>query len=252
MRILVTGAAGSIGVALVPALRDLGHEVIATDIDTLDVTNRGQVDQKLAAIQPDLIYHLAGAKHAPEGEQDPEQVARVNITGTANIAQAAGGAKVVLASTCKAADPETAYGASKLIAERIILNAQGVVLRYFNVRETSGNVFRHWEQIPVPQPIPWTDCWRYFITLSEALELTVAAVDLPSGRYTVDPGPARHMRAEARSLYPDRRLVEIPARRGDRRREPFHADCEQHHRQGHFFQIVNPHDPVPEPVAAAA
>jgi FlaA1/EpsC-like NDP-sugar epimerase len=116
-----------------------------------------------------VIYHLAGAKHAPEGEQHPAMVARVNTIGTDNIVRAACGAKVILASTCKAGDPETAYGASKLIAERIVLNAGGVVVRFFNVRETAGNVFRLWEQIPFPQPIPYTDCWRYFISSTGAL-----------------------------------------------------------------------------------
>jgi FlaA1/EpsC-like NDP-sugar epimerase len=227
-RVLITGAKGSIGKLLNPRL--LGNIVTETDISAydkcLDVTNQDDIYQWMKSTRPSLIFHLAGAKHAPVGETDPGETFRVNVQGTANIVAAANGAKIVLASTCKACNPETVYGASKLIAERMVLNAGGVVVRYYNVRETQGNVFRLWESLPESEPIPYTDCWRYFITTRQAVDLTLLAADLPSGRYTVDPGEARHMLAEARALYPGRPLVPIPPRRGDRVREPLHADHE--------------------------
>jgi FlaA1/EpsC-like NDP-sugar epimerase len=181
------------------------------------------------------------------GESDPVDTFRVNTVGTANVLAASAGIKVVLTSTCKACNPETVYGASKLIAERMVLNAGGVVVRYYNVRETAGNVFRHWESLGESEPIPYTDCWRYFITASEAVRLTAAAVDLPSGRYTVDPGDAKHMLAEAKALYPRRQLVPIPPRRGDRIREPLHAQHEHlvsvpHLTLPNLVEIVNRHD----------
>lgn len=244
MRILVTGAAGSIGSPLVDRLRDMKHLVSARDIDTLDVTNEAQVEDFMHRVEPHVVYHLAGAKHAPDGEHDPEHVVRVNVAGTANIVRHARNAKVVLASTCKAADPETAYGASKLVAERIVLNAGGVVVRYYNVRETAGNVFRLWERIPQHEPIPWTDCWRYFITLEQAVALTVAALELPQGRYTVDPGLPRHMLSVANDLYPQRVLRQVPVRRGDRKREPLHARCETVSALGGLLlRIDSPYDP---------
>src|ERR1044071_1030903 len=115
--IVVTGAAGSVGRALVATLERRGFDVIAHDIDTMDVTNAEQVRWILAALRPGVIFHLAGAKHAPAGELDPFHVLNVNAMGTQNVLDAAGNAKVILASTCKACDPETAYGASKLVAE---------------------------------------------------------------------------------------------------------------------------------------
>lgn len=239
-RILVTGAAGSIGRELVPRLREQ-HVVTATDIGQMDVT------RPLRFPDYDVIYHLAGAKHAPVGETDPAETFRVNTQGTANVIAAAGKAKVILASTCKACNPETVYGASKLIAERMVLNAGGVVVRYYNVRETQGNVFRHWESLDKSEPIPYTDCWRYFITTKQAVDLTLAAMDLPSGRYTVDPGEPKHMLAEAKALYPGRSLVPIAPRRGDRVREPLHADHEHtvpvaHPLLPNLVEIVNRHD----------
>lgn len=243
-RILITGAKGSIG-SLLP-IRLMGHIVTQTDVDTFDVTRPVAFDREHVANRKyDVVFHMAGAKHAPVGETDPWAAALVNVFGTKHVLDAFPAARVILASTCKAANPETVYGASKLIAERMVLNAGGVVVRYYNVRETAGNVFRHWESLPESEPIPYTDCWRYFITTKQAVDLTVAALELPSGRYTVDPGEPRHMLAEARQLYPGRPLVPIPPRRGDRVREPLHADHEHlvpvASHPG-VLEIVNRHD----------
>jgi FlaA1/EpsC-like NDP-sugar epimerase len=243
LRIAVTGACGSIGQALIPNLVE--HDVFATDVDTLDVTDESAVRAAFLGFGPEIVYHLAADKHAPDGEEHPEHTALVNISGTENVLRAAAGAKVIVASTCKAADPETAYGASKLIAERMVLNAGGVVIRYYNVRETSGNVFRLWESIPKTDPIPFTDCRRYFISLDDAIRLTIRAIGLPSGRYTVDPGRSVHMSLEADRLYPTRQLVKVPRRRGDRKIEPLKARTETLVPYEGILRIESPHDPVP-------
>lgn len=247
--VLVTGAKGSIGSEIVPRLQRVGLGVVwPTDVENIDVTDPTTFE--LARVLDSrhgvhVVFHLAGAKHAPVGEADPADTWRVNVAGTANVIEAFPNAKIILASTCKACNPETVYGASKLIAERMVLNAGGVVVRYYNVRETQGNVFRLWEGLPASEPIPYTDCWRYFITTRQAVELTLAAADLPSGRYTVDPGEPKHMLAEARSLYPGRPLVPIPPRRGDRIREPLHA-LHEHvvpvASHPGLLEIVNRHD----------
>lgn len=231
MKILVTGAGGSVGKALTERLKR-HHEIVATDIikekgiKPLDVT--GFAPSYEDRWRCDAVIHLAGAKHAPAGEEDPWNASRVNVVGTRNMLlfSQSIGAKFVLASTCKACDPETAYGATKLIAERMTLNAGGVVVRYYNIPEASGNVFRLWESIPENEPIPYTDCWRYFMSMENAVSLTICALELPTGRYTLDPGRPRHMSTVARDLYPERKVVEVERRRGDRTREPRHAQSE--------------------------
>ena len=240
MRVLVTGAAGSIGTKFCAFTK---HDAIPTDLDTMDVTSRLQVVDWFLRERPNAVVHLAAHKYAPSGETSPEQVTRVNVLGTENVIHAAKlvNARLVVASTCKAADPETVYGASKLIAERLTLNAGGVVARFHNVRETAGNVFEIWRE---SETVGWTDAWRYFIGVDEACWLLETALTLPSGRYMVDPGEARHMKDVASETHPDRELVELPLRRGDRDKEPFRARAERAHPYfGNLLKVVGPHDP---------
>ncbi len=252
--ILVTGAAGSVGRVLGRRIRNAHLTDSAWYDRHLDVTDREEVVSWVETLEPRTIFHLAGAKHAPQGELDPAHVAAVNITGTLNVLHAASlvGAKVVMSSTCKACDPETAYGASKLIAERAVLNAGGVVVRYFNIPESDGNVFRLWESLPLAEPIPWTDCWRFFVPMRECVELTVAAAELPSGRYAPDPGHARHMHDVAMELYPGRKLARVQLRRGDRYREPLKAQSETLEEVNGYLKITSPHDPPAAEAAVAA
>jgi len=250
---LITGAYGSIGTALTHRLEAYGIPVIATDVGLMDVTCPADVSLVVAETRPDVIFHLAGAKHAPDGETDPRTTYEINITGTRNVldAAAAHGCHVVTASTGKAADPETVYGASKLIAERMTLNAGGSVARFFNVRESSGNVFRIWEQIPESEPLPVAPCLRYFISIDQAVDLLLHAA-AHQGRFAVDPGRSLSMWSVARKLYPTRRLAEIPPRRGDRIIEPLCAISESFERLGNgFARIVSPHDAIVELKAAA-
>lgn len=205
---------------------------------------REKPSRRLRRFDPTVIFHLAGAKHAPQGELDPYDVLDVNSVGTENVLCQFPDAKVIFTSTCKAADPETAYGASKLIAERMVLNAGGVVARLFNVMEASGNVFEIWDAIPEEEPLPVMPCQRFFIHMPQVVYLLLRCVELPSGRYAPDPGLPRWMDEVAREVYPDRALVWRVPRRGDRKREPMHAGCETWVPLGDgIARIDNPHDP---------
>jgi FlaA1/EpsC-like NDP-sugar epimerase len=228
MRVLVTGAAGSVGTHLVPRLESLGYTVKGIDREW-DITRPSFLRFVFEEAKPQVVIHLAAAKSAPDGELFPLEIADTNVTGTTNVLRAARdvGARVILASTCKAADPETAYGASKLLCERMVLSQLGSVARFFNVREAGGNVFRLWEQVPPAEPLPVTPCRRFFISMVQAVDLLVQAVELPSGRYTVRPDGPFLMRDVAEGLYPGRELSFIMPRRGDRDVEPLCARTER-------------------------
>jgi FlaA1/EpsC-like NDP-sugar epimerase len=239
-RILVTGAKGSIGSALLEHL-----DAIPTDLDSLDVRDEDAVRAMLSSENPEVILHLAAAKSAPDAERDPMSALEINVLGTRNVlAHAPTGCHVVTASTCKSCEPETAYGASKLVAERVTLNAGGSVARFYNVVESSGNVFELWAQMAPDEPLPVTPCRRYFISLAEAVSLVLWTAVLPPARYGFDPGSAREMRDVGADLYPGRTLRSVPPRRGDRLIEPLAARHEQVEQDAHpsLLRIVGAHD----------
>jgi len=247
-RVLVTGAHGALGTLLAAALPVVADDTLLTDLATMDVRNVHDCYETMNRFRPDVVFHLAGAKHAPEGEVDPLGVLETNAIGTRNVLAAAGafGAKVVVSSTCKACDPETAYGASKLLAERMTLNAHQTVVRFFNVANTYGNVFETWHGSD--GDIAVTPCVRRFMTAREAVTLMLWAGDCPEpGRFILDGTSAREMRTVARELFPDRSLVPILPRRGDRLVEPEMATSETKEIAGDWIaRVRSPHDPEGE------
>jgi FlaA1/EpsC-like NDP-sugar epimerase len=247
-RILVTGASGSIGSAVVHEIERRADHAIFTDLDECDVRNADAVRSVVDAADPDVILHLAGAKHAPEGELDPDAAMVTNTLGTRNVLLAARGrSRVVMASTCKACDPETVYGASKLIAERMALNEGGTVVRYYNVVETSGNVFELWAALPGTAALPVApSCERIFMSAREAAGLTLWSLAAPPGRYVVHSVVRRGMESVAADVYPGRALKWIHPRRGDRLVEPLTARCESliPEEGVPIARVVSPHDPL--------
>lgn len=250
-RILVTGAAGSIGSAAGEALASAGISPVVTDLPgldgsaPLDVRDGAAIEAALAEHRPSLIFHLAGAKSAPAAETDVHNALEVNAWGTATLVAAAGraGARVVTASTCKACDPETVYGATKLLAERLTIAAGGSVARFYNVVESSGNVFESWLSLAPDEPVPVAPCTRYLVSLEDATALLLWAAVLPPGRYTIDPGEPRTIGEIASELYPGRPQRSIPPRRGDRIAEPRCALAETIEPVlGRIERIVNRHD----------
>lgn len=246
--VFVTGSNGSLGRALTETIG--GHRVWGGDLSSplpFDVTDEYDVSDVFHAIRPEVVFHLAAAKHAPDGEIDPVSTTEVNVLGTARVVEAAKeiGARVVLASTCKAADPETVYGAAKLIAERMVLSAGGSVARLYNVPDSAGNVFEAWSKIPEDEPLPVTTCSRFFVSKKDAVALLLWSAVLEPGRYTINPGTRRSMRSVALETHPRRRRLIVPPRRGDRLDEPRIARCERLFptEVPRIERIHSPHDP---------
>jgi FlaA1/EpsC-like NDP-sugar epimerase len=255
-RIWITGGKGSLGLALQERLVEVTDRVAATDIEVFDVRDISALQKMISSVQIDVIFHLAGAKHAPEGELDPWAITKTNVEGTANVLKVAEaqGARLVLASSCKACNPETAYGATKLIAERMVLNAGGTVARFYNVVETCGNVFETWRGLSEDEPVPVTPCARYFISIQQAIDLLLWCAVLPTGRYCVNPGAPVRMETMAARLYPGRPQRKIPPRRGDRLREPRYAVGEVAVPLDFagVESVWSPHDPVRQLAEAVA
>lgn len=239
MLILVTGASGHLGSRICPLLDAAGHDVMRFDLP-LDVCSPNTLRNFRSA---EAVIHLAGMKFADRGEVAPISAVDVNVHGTWNVCELFGN-RVILASTCKAADPETVYGCSKLIAERITLEAGGRVIRLVNVLGSAGSVTDIWGRVPSEEPLPVCDATRLFMDSDSAADLFVRSLKWGTGRYAPEHTQARHMDEIARMLHPCRPTVRVPLRRGDRQVERLLAACEvaSPHESG-VVRITGVHDP---------
>ncbi len=85
MKILVTGASGMLGKALVPCLESRGHSVRGMPREQLDVTNYMQVNDLLRLESPELVIHSAAYTRVDQAESEPDLAYLINGYGTENI-----------------------------------------------------------------------------------------------------------------------------------------------------------------------
>ncbi len=157
MRALITGGKGFVGQWLAAHLKDCGDDVAVIDIET-DVSDGAAVRRVMADVGPDAVYHLAAMTHVGDSWDDPSQVLRVNVLGTAEILAAArtlpAAPRLLFVSSAEVygvvtpeqlpldedtpTEPASPYAVSKLAAEEVALQAwRGygqpvVVVRPFN------------------------------------------------------------------------------------------------------------------------
>jgi len=136
VRVLVTGAAGMLGQAVMPALAAGGHAALGLDLPELDVTRLESLRGALRDFRPDQVLHLAAFTRVDDCEAQPDEAFRVNGDGARNVALAAAeaGAAVLAVSTdyvfdgtatqpyleSDAARPRSVYGASKWAGEQAV------------------------------------------------------------------------------------------------------------------------------------
>lgn len=94
MKILVTGAKGLLGTDLVPLLQADGHEVLATDIEELDITETDRVMAFVAQTKPDIVINCAAYTQVDKAEEEKEKAFAVNWLGVQNLALACSGQNI--------------------------------------------------------------------------------------------------------------------------------------------------------------
>ncbi len=254
--VLVTGAGGSIGSEIchklvefgVKELRLCGHsEMPLYDIarelaiwhkpihggPNIAVMLGSVTDGKLMAAAcegVDIVIHAAAHKHVPLCEQNPIEAIQNNVGGTVELAQAAsrqGVKQFVLISSDKAVKPSSIMGATKRACELFTQflstrsSTKFTTVRFGNVLNSSGSVLPLWrEQLDQGKPITLTDkrCTRYFMSIPDAVELTLSAATLPrGGMYVLDMGAPWNMGDLAMSLVMNAdQIVETGLRPGEK------------------------------------
>jgi dTDP-4-dehydrorhamnose reductase len=137
-RILVTGAKGMLGRALREQCPS-GCEVLAVDVEEMDVTSAQEVRRCFAEFGPEVVIHCAAMTDVDGCEADPDAAHRVNVAGTRNVVEACGAARLIHISTDfvfegrretpyaeeDAPAPISVYGRTKLAAEGCVRERGG-------------------------------------------------------------------------------------------------------------------------------
>lgn len=158
-----------------------------------DIRFRDRVKYAFEKFQPDVVFHAAAHKHVPLMELNPGEAITNNVVGTKNLVEMALLHNVnhfVMISTDKAVNPTNVMGASKRVAEMLVLQAAKqsgksyVAVRFGNVLGSRGSVVPTFKkQIAAGGPITVThpDICRYFMTIPEAVQLVLQAAVLGCG-----------------------------------------------------------------------
>jgi FlaA1/EpsC-like NDP-sugar epimerase len=215
--VLITGAAGSIGLELTRRVMSYGptalhlidsnetglHELRVEMVQQsggditvkpwlVSISDRASLQEVFETARPQVVFHLAAYKHIRMMEENPDQALETNVLGTLNVfeaAQSVDAEKVVFLSSHTAVNPSSVYGASKRIGELLTSSMPRTKTRFCSVRLTNvidarGTVLHLFErQIQGGGPISVTDpqVARYFLTISEVAGLVIQAAALARG-----------------------------------------------------------------------
>ncbi len=210
-RVLVTGAGGSIGSEICRQVADLHpaalvlldhdethlHDTVATihgptEQALVDIRDQQAVTDIFNRFRPEVVFHAAGHKHVPVLEAHPVEAVATNVFGTLNVVTAATGVgtqRFVQISSDKAVRPSSVMGATKRLAERIVLvnappGASYCTVRFGNVLGSRGSVIPTFSrQIANGGPVTVTDprMTRFFMSVEEAVQLVLESSILSDG-----------------------------------------------------------------------
>jgi FlaA1/EpsC-like NDP-sugar epimerase len=216
-RILITGAAGSIGSEITRQLSkykydqlilidqaesplyDLQQELIQNNKHHIipvvaGIQDRSKMEELFETYRPHKVYHAAAYKHVPLMEYNPYEAIKTNILGTKTLADISVKYSVesfVMISTDKAVNPTNIMGATKRTAELYISclsnqnnNTKFTTTRFGNVLGSNGSVIPLFEkqiQKRLPLTVTHKDITRYFMTIPEACNLVLEAGTMGEG-----------------------------------------------------------------------
>ncbi len=217
-KVLVTGAAGSIGSEIVRKLAEhkadliicvdfsesalydiqqemlLKHKNVQFQFNLADIRDEEKIESIFEKYKPDAVFHAAAYKHVPLMEEFPWEAVHTNIIGTWKLAKIALQYKVqefVLISSDKAVNPTSIMGATKRLAEIIvqsfsskISSTKFITTRFGNVLGSNGSVvplFKNQIKNGGPVCVTHPEMTRYFMTIPEACQLVLEAAVMAEG-----------------------------------------------------------------------
>lgn len=253
-RILVTGGTGSFGQVCVRTLLEQSEarSVIVFSRDELkqsqmmtafsshsdrlnfflgDVRDKERLHRAFHGV--DIVIHAAALKHVPLLEYSPFEAVQTNIIGTQNVINAAidnGVEKVMFVSTDKAANPANLYGATKLCAEKICINANAYgagrtrisCVRYGNVLGSRGSILHIIEAQRKSGVVTLTDVemTRFWITLDQGIALVLNGLrGMMGGEIFIPKIPSMKVKDLVMTIAPECQVKVIGIRPGEKLHE---------------------------------
>ena len=197
-----------------------------------DVRDPDRVRRAMEGV--DIVVHAAALKQVPSCEYNPFEAVKTNIYGAQNVIDSAintGVKKVVALSTDKAVNPINLYGATKLCAEKILIQGNAYAgskgtrfscVRYGNVIGSRGSVIPLFKEQQKNGKITVTDprMTRFWVTLDEAVELVIKALHhMQGGEVFVPRLPSMKIIDLAKAIAPDCEIEFVGIRPGEKLHE---------------------------------
>lgn len=207
---MITGGTGTLGYAIVKELNLYADNYIDLNINKIIVLSRNEANQvKMRQKYPeggisglryfigdirdynrlvnalrdvDYVIHAAALKSVDISEYNPNECVATNVIGTQNVIRACIKTRVkkaIFISTDKAVHPSTLYGATKLLAERLFINANNqpctefACVRYGNILNSNSSVMQKWKILSKNNkrlPVTDMEMTRFFWKINEAAE----------------------------------------------------------------------------------
>ncbi len=252
--VLVTGGTGSFGKKFIKVMLDeiQPKKIIVFSRDELkqyemqtsgfnhpnlrffigDVRDRDRLRRAMNGV--DIVVHAAALKQVPACEYNPMEAIKTNIMGTSNVVEAAldAGVKKVLAiSTDKAVNPINLYGATKLAAEKLVIQSNAYAagastryscVRYGNVVGSRGSVVPVFLKQRQAGQITITDerMTRFWLSLEQGVRFVIKCIEqMEGGEVFVPRIPSMKVIDLARAIAPQAKINVIGIRPGEKLHE---------------------------------
>lgn len=205
-----------------------------------DIRDKSRLERAFEGV--DYVVHAAALKQVPALEYNPMEAVKTNILGANNIVDAAidrGVKKVIALSTDKAVNPINLYGATKLVAEKIFIDANAYggnrtkfsVVRYGNVVASRGSVVELLLELKRQgvAEVPITDerMTRFWMTLDESVELVLNALEeAEGGEIFVPKIPSMRLTDLTRVIVPECTFKKVGIRPGEKINEALVSEDE--------------------------